>query len=146
MNDQIRFEYVARNKKHGDIWREIYTLDEIIDGRKILTFFAKDNDNCEMLARRRDTGLSDKNGVEIYEYDIIQLQSAAGSFRARVVTYSGENMGFLFTVDGKIVPGFEAERMTGDRERRQIVDGRCQGIEVIGNIWEGPELLDGVPV
>lgn len=65
------------------------------------------------------TGLKDKNGVEIYEGDIIRIKNNHGYFIKKSVAWNNGNRWQGFRV-GK-----------GDRE-----------IEVIGNVYENPELLE----
>jgi len=75
----------------------------------------------------RFIGLLDKNDVEIYQGDIIKLyQNSYGPF-IREVSWSKENHGF-FPFCGDLFLNW----------RSQI---KFETLEVIGNIYENPELL-----
>ena len=77
------------------------------------------------------TGLKDKNGKEIYENDIVNY---------------GDNFPSLVIWDEFAVgetPGFWLEeRGNYDRPRFHTMTAYTNPIEVIGNIYENPELLD----
>lgn len=72
------------------------------------------------------TGLTDCNGVEIYESDLVTDHIGTG-----IVKYSGQHAGFRVAYGNGRAKWFydylESERKT---------------IEVIGNIYEHPHLLD----
>ena len=76
------------------------------------------------------TGLKDKNGVEIYEGDICNCREYECFGK---IEWNEDNAGFYFYVvveDG----GFDEERLYEYADE----------LEVIGNIYENPELLAGV--
>ena len=78
------------------------------------------------------TGLKDKNDKEIYEGDIVSFEDSDGGYEypdlvvnTGIVEY-GE-LGFYFT-----------NRIAVDMGDFYIKDGRCDEVEVIGNIYENP--------
>jgi hypothetical protein len=75
------------------------------------------------------TGLKDKNGREIYEGDILS-GSFCGSPGNRVVTYQPRTMQFVFIDPHGLVGAYDDLEWTSPHR-----------IEVIGNIYETPELL-----
>lgn len=75
-------------------------------------------ENCHLM---QSTGLKDKNGVEIYEYDIVQSDHY---FKYQVV-FKGDC--------------WRCEPLKNKRFKNRFIGG---DLEVIGNIWENHELLE----
>jgi hypothetical protein len=74
----------------------------------------------------RFTGLHDKNGKEIYEGDVVQEHSQ-GAVYINEIRWSHPNSGFWV---GGIFP---------------LTKGQSELVEVVGNIYENPELLSTPP-
>ena len=75
----------------------------------------------------QSTGLFDKNGVEIYEGDILKASSFANWIGE--VRYSTETQAYMF---------FDT---WGEHKKRDVFLNQFDQLEVIGNIYENKELL-----
>ena len=81
------------------------------------------------------TGLTDKNGKQIFEGDIVKFEDAdCYPYHEDCFTNAGEvcycGRGFTIT-----------DRVTVEME--DLIDGNTLDCEVIGNIYDNPELLGG---
>lgn len=70
------------------------------------------------------TGLLDKKGKEIYEGDVVLYQFLDGGWAEQPVVYGGAAFG---------VHGFLLNQISGDGTKLEV--------EIIGNIYENPELI-----
>lgn len=83
------------------------------------------------------TGLKDKNGKEIFEGDIVKDTYYTSIIRFGIADVEDNEM-----YSSNIVCGFYKEDIKTGEERHM---DHIESSEVIGNIWENPDLLKGEP-
>lgn len=118
-------------------WIEGYYLrDQYYIGGKDIIFYRKDSDRFTVYTDRIDietlcqfTGLCDKNGNKIWENDI--LMAHFDEFYPEDVTYE--------TVEWGIAGWVTHE--AGSAGRRYLDKFDLENFEVVGNIFDNPELL-----
>lgn len=132
---EIKFRFYSKHEKRRDISHTDITLEEL-----------EDNDSWQgsspwvRIGTCQFTGLTDKNGVEIYQGDILELNNE---------TYDPEYEGF-YVGKAKVTAqtcGFALEPIPKLTEPNPYDSsmfwhvGKENTTEVIGNIYENKELL-----
>ncbi|MCO4274294.1 YopX family protein [Pseudarthrobacter sp. HLT3-5] len=130
-NSSICYQILVMN--HGVRWCKKYP-SPMPEGA-----FEFDRMTMEDLELMEYTGLKDKNGIEIYEGDLLRWidweQELTETPDLDVVIYLNSEARFAMNTfrDGKHIG-------TGDEENRYLLG--MDEFEVIGNIYENPELLE----
>ena len=119
---EIKFIWVCRNIKFNEIER-VELTDTMLLSRSFPSWII--TDNCELLAKIIPSEVKDKSGREIYEGDVIK-----GAF-AKTATWQIVFTDAMFTM-----------QMIQNPDYRQPLKYTELDWEVIGNIYENPELLD----
>ena len=126
---EIKFKAWDKNLKR---WTNYSIADDLPRFYDKHTGCWKTDKEGERFVLSQYTGLKDKNNREIYEGDVIKAISFARW--VGVAKYSDENQAFIFDDLDKKYRGKSTVFMN------QFDDG----FEILGNIYENPELLDEV--
>ena len=123
MNDKFRAWDKKRNEWYGESDPEVLTFYGFAIFGECTLLCTPRAEDLQHLEITQYTGLKDKNGKEIYEGDVVAL---CGEVVAPVTFEDGA---FQIT----------ATRQQG---RSPFIQERAKRYEVIGNIYENPELLE----
>lgn len=123
-------------------WDEKYKEMVYVDLRFLVENFNRDNvsfgdGNLESYKWMQFTGLKDKNGKEIYEGDILDIIAEHSHYHKRVVEFSHRKMGFVLRKKHNGESYNDGEISSYSQSHGKIMDH-----EIIGNIWENPDLLN----
>ena len=117
---------LGRMMSISDMWFNVDSLGEIgLNDAVMNDYITVSPDEIKLM---QSTGLKDKNGKEIFEGDIVDYKG-----REAVVKWHGSYASFIY----RFVDGL--------KERVSEWDPlflACYNFEVIGNIYENPELLE----
>lgn len=120
--DQKMYEVSVLDKFNDEEYNRVYLKGKEIKFGDRTNYFADD----KMVSLMQFTGLHDKNGKEIYEGDIINTVTG----KPMVIGWSKRFASFTIERDGWAFKHFFGEAMESN------------DIEVIGNIFENPNLLN----
>ena len=129
---EIKLRYVWKRKRDNKIWIEETPIG-CVEGAGDTPFIHEDQQEWDLVSRDLFIGLKDKNKKEIYEGDIVEFNyfiEGDKNVSLMVVRYDGCS--------------FKAYSKIGLTSSLNLeVDINEGKIEVIGNIYETPELLKG---
>lgn len=126
-------KFRAWDKKYEEMINDIHISPEydwlvLSDNDALAERDNRDRGKNQEYVLMQYTGLEDENGVEIYEGDVIKIINDVSAGRYRV-SYWGKEAAFM------IIDDFKPKSM------RLGIWFNTNKIEVIGNIYENPELL-----
>mgnify|MGYP000082204214 CR=1 FL=1 len=136
---EIKFDFVYRCQRTGEIHRRQSALEEIlsIPGKNLHMIFVQCADGDwfvpKLVAKRQYTGVKDKNGLEVYEGDVLKGCHEEEEDETYVTQVRFTDGAFAVDVVGQ---DYDYTAVGWAMEA-------CNEYEVIGNIYENPELLEG---
>ena len=135
--------FKAKRKDTGEwveglLWKKKYNSNKIF-----ISCFPDKDDNEEVFVVAQDTicqytGLTDKNGRKIFEGDIVttKYELGRGGFYTFEVYYNENLCQFALTINtGSYTKNKQYDWL-------QLTASKAKKIEVIGNVFDNPELLE----
>lgn len=122
-------EYKFRFYDKEDKVMRYFTLDEML--QRHFSYYGSYDLRVLREEKMQYTGLKDKNGKEIYKGDVVKFEFGVGEVKHEMYGYSA-------------CYEYECERygwhVKSYNDEYDLVNHDC--VEVIGNIYENPELLN----
>lgn len=120
---------LGRMMSISDMWFNVDSLGEIgLNDAVMNDYITVSPDEIELM---QSTGLKDKNGKEIFEGDILGIETDEGILNVNI-----------FWDDKHALFMFESEIHNEKELLAELVEDNTYPFEIIGNIYENPELLN----
>lgn len=135
-----RFRVCSKQEKRLILSEDILAID--YENEEIVTqkiYFEdglpneRDVECCDFddIVLMQSTGLNDKNGKEIFEGDILSIETDEENVKVEV---SWDSKHALFA--------FESKKYNEKEPLAELFEDNSYPFKIIGNIWENPELLE----
>lgn len=135
MIPKYRAWYVLAEEMINEILMISFVRKEIIgkfsDGSTSVPLKFEDKRNGEDVILMQSTGLKDKNGKEIFEGDILAIETDEGILNVNIF-WDSKHALFMF----------ESKKYNEEDLLAELVEDNTYPFEIAGNIYENPELLE----
>lgn len=130
---------IPRHRAWDKIHKTMYEVDDIMSidfGKSEISvktlFFERTNYyKFDDIVLMQSTGLTDKNGKEIFEGDILSIETDEENVKVEV---SWDNKHALFI--------FESKKYNEKEALGELFEDNSYPFKIIGNVWEDPELAE----
>lgn len=135
MIPKYRAWYVLAEEMINEILMISFVRKEIIgkfsDGSTSVPLKFEDKRNGEDVILMQSTGLKDKNGKEIFEGDILAVETDDETLNVNV--FWDENHALFM---------FESKKYNEKEALAELLEDNSYPFEIVGNVYENPELLE----
>lgn len=116
-------------------FKEMVQVDALVFGEQIIKATYKNGnvvkEDLKNYVLMQSTGLTDKNGKEIFEGDILSIETDKENVKVEV---SWDSKHALFV--------FESKKYNAKEALGELFEDNSYPFKIIGNVWEDPELVE----
>lgn len=132
---------IPRYRAWNKATKEMYEVDDIMSidfGKSEISvktlFFERTNYyNFNDIALMQSTGLTDKNGKEIFEGDILSIETDEENVKVKIeVSWDSKHALFVF----------ESKKYNEKEALGELFEDNSYPFKIIGNVWEDQELAE----
>lgn len=132
---------IPRYRAWNKATKEMYEVDDIMSidfGKSEISvktlFFERTNYyNFNDIVLMQSTGFTDKNGKEIFEGDILSIETDKENVKVKIeVSWDSKHALFVF----------ESKKYNEKEALGELFEDNPYPFKIIGNVWEDPELAE----
>lgn len=124
----------AYDEKNKEMFKDTFAVTEsgeVVTVEQDFITIAPDYIFVDHLTLMQSTGLTDKNGKEIFEGDILSIETDEENVKVEV---SWDSKHALFV--------FESKKYNEKEALGELFEDNSYPFKIIGNVWEHPELAE----
>lgn len=124
----------AWDEKNKEMFKDTFAVTEsgeVVTVEQDFITIAPDYIFVDHLTLMQSTGLTDKNGKEIFEGDILSIETDEENVKVEV---SWDSKHALFV--------FESKKYNEKEALGELFEDNSYPFKIIGNVWEHPELAE----
>lgn len=128
---------IPRYRAWDKEFKEMVQVDALVFEEQIIKATYKNGnvvkEDLKNYVLMQSTGLTDKNGKEIFEGDILSIETDEENVKVKIeVSWDSKHALFVF----------ESKKYNAKQALGELFEDNPYPFKIIGNVWEDPELVE----